>query len=380
MARYDAEADEWTALGGLGAQSGQNSSSGYFVSGDGQTVGGLAHFVHDKSSFQSQTVGTATVWEAESDQLIDLGCRLGDPRKNSRIEGLSTDGSVAVGFKESRIGIWEAAVWHKDAQGQWDNGQYLLADLEGGEQSNNILYWGNCISPNGKWIGGSGIAYMTGPLALGMTAEERPQPYLWNKEQGVTYLGMMEKTPAEQGFYGFVQAVNDEGTVAVGTYLSAYTVPAANYPFIWTKEGGVQDLNDFVKAHCKEDLEGIELGYATDLSDNGRYISGCGLKGSEIVGFVIDLEQIATRNESIANPLEEAKVYTTDGAIRVELPEGMPTANAELISLQGQTLRTQQLMAPMDQFATASLPQGTYMLRLIAPNQSAHTFKVQIRH
>ena len=305
---------------------------------------------------------------------------MGDPQKNSRIEGLSTDGSVAVGFKESRIGIWEAAVWHKNAQGQWDNGQYLLADLEGGEQSNNILYWGNCVSPNGKWIGGSGIAYMTGPLTTGMTAEERPQPYLWNKEQGVTYLGMMEKTPAEQGFYGFVQAVNDEGTVAVGTYLSAYTVPAANYPFIWTKEGGVQDLNDFVKAHGKEDLAGIELGYATNLSDNGRYISGCGMKGTEIVGFVIDLEQIATRNESIANPLEEAKVYTTDGAIRVELPEGMPTSNAELISLQGQTLRTQQLMAPMDQFSTASLPQGTYVLRLTAPNQSAHTFKVQIRH
>ena len=177
-----------------------------------------------------------------------------------------------------------------------------------------------------------------------------------------------------------MQAVNDEGTVAVGTYLSAYTVPAANYPFIWTKEGGVQDLNDFVKAHCKEDLEGIELGYATDLSDNGRYISGCGLKGSEIVGFVIDLEQIATRNESIANPLEEAKVYTTDGAIRIELPEGMPTATAELISLQGQTVRTQQLTAPMDQLSTASLPQGTYVLRLTISKRTIKSMKLHIKH
>ena len=380
MARYDADADEWVALGGLGAQSGQNSSSGYFVSGDGQSVGGLAHFMHDKYSFQNKTVGTATVWEADSDRLIDLGSRLGDVQKNSRIEGLSADGSVAVGFKENRYGLWEAAVWQKDAQGQWDNGQYLLADPKGGEQSDNILYWGNCVSPNGKWIGGSGIAYMTGPLTTGMTAEERPQPYLWNKEQGVTYLGMMEKTPAAEGFYGFVMAVNDEGTVAIGTYLSAYTVPAANYPFIWTKEGGVQDLNDFVKAHCKENLEGITLGYATDLSDNGRYISGCGLKGTEIVGFVIDLEQIATRNESITNPLEEARVYTIDRAIRIELPERMPTATAELISLQGQTLRTKQLTAPIDQLSTASLSQGIYVLRLTAPGQSAHTFKIQIRH
>ncbi|MGM9797382.1 MAG: WD40/YVTN/BNR-like repeat-containing protein [Parabacteroides sp.] len=109
MARYDAEADEWKVLGGLGAQSGQNSSSGYFVSGDGQTVGGLAHFAYDKYSFQSKPVGTATVWEAESDQLIDLGSRLDDPRKNSRIEGLSTDGRVAVGFKESRVGLWRRA-------------------------------------------------------------------------------------------------------------------------------------------------------------------------------------------------------------------------------------------------------------------------------
>lgn len=380
MARYDAEADEWKVLGGLGAQSGQNSSSGYFVSGEGQAVGGLAHKSINPNTFQSSIVGTAAVWEAESDQLIDLGSRLGDPLKNSRIEGLSTDGRVAVGFKENRVGLWEAAVWYKDTQGQWDNGQYLLADSEGGEQSSNILYWGNCVSPNGKWIGGSGIAYMTGPLALSMTAEERPQPYIWNKEQGVSYLGMMEKTPADQGFYGFVQAVNDEGTVAIGTYLSAYTVPAANYPFIWTKEGGVQDLNDFVKAHCKEDLNGIMLGYATDLSDNGRYISGCGLKGTEIVGFVIDLERIATRNESIINPLEEAKVSTTDGAICIELPKGMPTVSAELISLQGQTVRMRQLTAPMDQLSTASLPQGTYVLRFTISKRTIKSLKLHIKH
>lgn len=380
MARYDAESHEWTALGGLNSQSGQTVSSGYFVSGDGQTVGGLAYELANPNTFQTKTVSTASVWETGSEGLIELGSRLGLADKNSRIEGLNADGSVAVGWKESKIGVWEAAVWHKNAQGQWDNGQYLLADPEGGEQSNNILYWGNCVSPNGKWIGGSGIAYMTGPLALGMTPEERPQPYIWSKEEGVTYLGMMEKAPAADGFYGYVQAVNDEGTVAVGSYFSAYTVPAINYPFIWTKAEGVQDLNNFVKAHCKEELEGITLGYATDLSDNGRYISGCGLKGSEIVGFVIDLEQIATHNETITTPLAEAKVYTTYGAIRIELPDGMPTATAALISLQGQTVRSQQLTAPMDQFSTASLPQGTYVLRLTAPNQEAHTFKVQVRH
>lgn len=379
MARYDAEADEWMALGGLGAQSGQNSSSGYFVSGDGQTVGGLAHKLVNENTFQCNRVGAATVWEASTGTLTDLGSRLGDEKKNSRIEGLSADGSVAVGFKENRVGFWEAAVWHKDAQGNWDNGKYLLADLEGGEQSNNILYWGNCISPNGKWIGGSGIAYMTGPLATGMTPEERPQPYLWNEEQGVTYLGMMEKTPAANGFYGFVQAVNDEGTVAVGTYLSAYTVPAANYPFIWTKEEGMQDLNDFVKKHCKENLEGIELGYATDLSDNGRYISGCGLKGSQIIGFVIDLEQVATHNETPVPVCEEAQVHADAGVIRIQLPEGMPSATAELFSIQGQLVRTQRVAAPSDEMLTASLPQGTYVLRLTTSGQPAQSFKLQIK-
>lgn len=377
MARYDTQLKKWETMGGYGTQSGQNISSAYAVSGDGKTLGGLAYKMNNAGSFEQKRIGTATVWDDSSKKLTDLGCRIGKINKNSRINGLNEDGTIAVGWKENDRGSWEAAIWHKTSKG-WDDGKYMLDNLQEADNSANHLIWGKCVSPNGKWFGGSGVAYMNGPLSV--TPDKAPQPYIYNEQNGVTYLGMLDKAPASSGFYGWVQSVNNDGTIAIGTYASAYTVPETFYPFIWIKGKGPQDLNDYVKEHFNQTLQDVVLTFATDMSDNGRYIVARGIKNNETVSALIDLNGTSTGNETIENTLNEAKVYTNINGICVELPNGVNTANYTLYTITGQQIKAGKLTSQSEMITTEAIQEGIYILNLCLDQKAKKTYKLRIKH
>ena len=379
MARYDNEAGIWEHLGCLEIpQSGKHMSSGYAVSGDGKTVVGNAHQFINSGTIESADVSHAAVWNEEKGELETLDGHYTATGRSTRLDAVNHDGTVAVGQQDKR-GPWLSSVWRKQADGSWDKGQHLLLDPAAGENDYNIMPQCRSVSPNGKWVGGMGKVSMTGPLAVA-SASELSEPYIWSEESGVKLLGMLDKAPASQGFYGITTGVNNDGTLAVGFFVTSYPTTPNMYSFIWTREKGIQDLNDFVREELKYDLKDLTLHSALALSENGRYIAAWGMnKQGAIQGAVIDLEGSTTANEEITDALDESKVYMTPGLIHIELPAEIGTVKCQLFGLGGQLMKNCETNSVSTTIAVNGLPAGIYILNLTTEDTRLYkTYKLKV--
>lgn len=379
MGRYDVETGAWTALGDFNTQSGETASGGYMVSADGKNVAGNAYRLINPGSINSRLIATAALWNEEKGKLEDLGSRYADRGRSARIDAVNADGTVAVGWQDER-GPWHSTVWRKNTDGTWGEGKYILKDPEAGEVEGNIMRQCMAVSPNGKWVGGSGNVSKTGPLATatGLSAS----PYIWSEESGVIDLGMLPEAPSERGFVGNVRGVNDNGTVAIGFFATGDPVSPNMYPFIWTKEKGIQNLNTYIKEVLKEDLGNIFMASALSLSPNGRYIAGWGLdENGKPCAMVIDLESGVTSNESVSKTLDEAKVYTDAGYIHIQLPADMPLPEYALFDMQGKLQDKACVTSQSSAIAVGHLPEGVYILNLSSRDgQAVKSYKLSVKY
>ena len=141
----------------------------------------------------------------------------------------------------------------------------------------------------------TGLCYIYGNIEGSNHKHEISEPYIWNEETGVIQLGMLENAPSTNGFYGFVSNVSDDGSLAFGTFQT--TMPGIEIwgvPFIWTKEDGMRDLNDWITEKYNTDLDGYRIFGVTDLSDNGQYLLCSIRNGSDFGACVIDLNAEGT--------------------------------------------------------------------------------------
>lgn len=255
-ARYNRTNDTWTALGNLGYSLDNTYGGGYAISGDGNTVVGNAW---------ADTTGytDAIAWNP-TEGMIDLGTLF--PGRSTRANAVSQDGSVVVGWQDFN-GPWKSAVWRKNAQGGYDPNEYILLDPQG-SATDEFNQMGECsaISANGVWVGGEGDFANNG------------NPWIWSEATGVIDLGTLSA-----GGNGYVAAINENGTVAVGRIQVGPWDP--ELPFIWTASGGMQNLNDYVQNTLGLSMGTNVIYSANCMSPSGQYIAGYGVNTATFAYF-----------------------------------------------------------------------------------------------
>lgn len=384
MARYDRSADEWTPLGYF-ATMGTSASGGYCVSGDGKTVGGNSYAMINDNSFNSKSISVAAIWTEEDGKLTELPGLYQERKTMARVDALNADGTVAAGYQDID-GMWVSSVWKKE-NGVWGDGVILFKDNEVGlADYKNVMQECSCVSPNGKWVGGYGLYIPTGPLAYAAdgTADEHlmNEPYIWNEETGVIQLGMLENAPAKDGYYGLVNGVSDDGSLAFGTFQT--TMPGIEIwgvPFIWTKEDGMRDLNDWIAEKYNADLDGYRVYTISDVSDNGQYLVCSIRKGSESGACVIDLNAEGT-GISLGETAADNSVRIYPNPVSDMIHIDLNSAENVKISLYGLTGNVVKTAAESGTTATMNVtdvPEGMYIL-VVDNGKNKTVRKMHITH
>lgn len=375
MGRYDVEAEKWTPLGHFDCIKDVSTGSGYAISGDGKTVVGLAYRNNPAEIVNNGTYATAVAW-TEGKGLVELGSLYSNIDRATRANAVSHDGSVVVGWQD-RNGPWHSAVWRKEAAGGYAKNEYLLIDPNGAANESNYITQCSSVSPNGKWIGGYGRSIASGPLSI-LDDDQRiaNQPWIWSQETGVKRLGVIEELIGMDGAVGNVSAVSDDGTV-----VGFWVIDKSMYPFIWTEEGGMQNLNTYITDNYDYDLGDNVLCSVVSMSPNGRYIVGWGLdmEAQSTIAFTLDLEAPTNIVDTPESKSCNVKVYPNpvSDVLHIDL-NADASAKIRLTNMQGCTVLQDEINSSAD-ISLNNLVEGLYMLETTV-NGVRKIHKIEVLH
>jgi hypothetical protein len=299
ISRYDRTSGEWTALGSLGIQIDATFSGGFSISGDGNTVVGLAW---GDTTGGLPAHAHAVAW-TEAEGLMDLGTLFSG--RSTRANAASEDGSVVVGWQDFN-GPWKSAVWRKNPNGGYYPNEYLLIDDAGdpGDEYNQI---GECsaVSANGEWIGGYG------------DYANNNEPWIWNADSGVINLGHLPLTGN-----GFVSGMTADASVVVGWFDGEFFGDPQT-PFIWTPGGGLQDLNAYLNNELGIPTGTSQIYGVSCISSDGQYIAGYGIDNVTFGPFAFraDLDASNGLTEQFAGHGIGAYPNPTSGILTIQAPE-----------------------------------------------------------
>ncbi len=313
MARYDTTTQQWLYAGAL--TEGLETSA-WGMSADGKTLVGLG--------FMNEIFAHAVQW-TEGGTLMDLGSSI--PETSSRANGISDDGSIIVGWQDddlNRNGVY------------WNKGEQVFLKDGDGENVGEVT----AVSGNGKT----------------MVGETDGWPYIWTEADG--YQEFPHQDPMMEGG---ASAVNGNGDTVVGYYRPWGQGAFGGSGFIWTKEGGMKDLNVYV-AELGIDDQGMNFALPLGISRNGKYIVGIGTKGVDVRGFVIKLPDsvlgtetaVATKTKVYPNPVKDILHITKSE--NVSLVEVYNMAGQKVFSTTSVTKSGLNLSA---------LPAGSYVLQMV---------------
>jgi hypothetical protein len=186
---------------------------------------------------------------------------------NSRIDQVSADGSIAVGWQTADWGGWLGTVWH--------NGRpELITDANG-----DPVYEAFTVSGDGSKIAG------------GLYDGQYPfDGSGWRRDTKSTTLEYVQPLSLDASpLYPY--ALSADGTVMTGFSGSPWFSwnPA---PFIWTKELGTVSLDAFVKSQGTAMEQYTSLWTPLALSDDGATIAGYGLGTQYFAGWVLDMHKV----------------------------------------------------------------------------------------
>jgi uncharacterized membrane protein len=241
MSRYHIPSATWQLLGGIGGSSGDEGSSAWGLSGDGQSAVGLG--------WVNAGTAHAIQWTAPG-PTQDLGSTV--MGNSSRANSTDFDGSVVVGWQDNDNGR-QAAVWDQGVQ-------VLLFD-----NLNDPLGEASDVSGNGNWVVGQG--------GFG-------EPWRLNRATGVVdRLGLLDPNAffPSRGATG----VSDDGRVVVGFERDFANPFGGTFGTIWMEGQGIQDLTTLVLAS----------GIALAVSADGKTIAGL---DNSFGGFIVTLPEPMT--------------------------------------------------------------------------------------
>jgi Matrixin len=185
---------------------------------------------------------------------------------NSRIDQVSDDGSIAVGWQEAEWGGWLGSVWH--------NGKpELITDANGDSVSEAFTVSGD----------GSKIA---GQLFDGQYPFDGSG---WRRDTNSTTLEYVQPLNSDASPLN-PYALSGDGSVMVGFSGNAF-FSFQPLPFLWTKELGAVSLDDFVKNQGTAMEQWFSLWSPGAISADGTTIAGTGVGFQFYGGWVLDLHK-----------------------------------------------------------------------------------------
>lgn len=340
---YDVESGTWTSLPATGYPSDISASSPWGFSGDGKHAVGLSHG-YETSTATATT--QAAVWDG-TESILLLPNRFLDRKRACRANAVSYDGSVIVGWQDI-WGPWYASVWRRGDDGKYTQTMLTLdpnvniedIDVDDKDQTmSNFPGFAQCVTDDGKWIGGNGNA-TTAPKG----------PWIWSEETGIIEIDQTS---------GCVADIRNDGTMAIGWQGSGQGA------WIWDTEKGVRPLQDYLEQELGYDMKGLTIVSCYDLSPNGRYICGYGIQNDIARGYVVDLMYRTDGVERLQEQIK-ASVYPNPVAdeLHVDLPFDFSEASATLtlINMQGQTVRRVDAPTRSNVIDVRGLTPGVYML------------------
>ncbi|MFZ5832172.1 MAG: hypothetical protein ACOY3P_18975 [Planctomycetota bacterium] len=253
MSRYHIPTGTWELLGGVGSSSGVEGSSGWGISGNGQSVVGLG-WINGGTAHAIQWIPPGPTH--------DLGSTVAN--NSSRANATNFDGSIVVGWQDNRNGR-QAALWNEGMQ-------TLLFDNIGdplGEASD--------VSGDGNWIVGQG--------GFG-------EPWRYNRSTGnVDRLGVLDPNASfpSRGSTG----VTDDGRTVVGFERDFSNPFGGTFGTIWIEGQGIQDLTTYAMEAGVPIPAGVQLAIPLAISADGSTIAGL---DNHFDGFIITVPEPATRS------------------------------------------------------------------------------------
>lgn len=308
-------------LGHLGASSGADTSSAWGMSSNGENVVGFA--------WNSPARGEAVIWK-NGGPIVGLGSTVAT--RSSRADAVSADGSVVVGWQDSDIGFRQGAVWRNGVQ-------ELLKDDEG-----NILGEASAVSADGKTICGSDYS---------------GRGYIWNETEGTIYL-----SSDNPDFMTIMSVLSDDGKTALGLSFDPMDGGILlGEGFIWTKEGGKVNLNDYVDSLGFDDLD-IVFSVPTGISPDGKYIGGIGpnFVENEAQGFLIKLPGANMASNEVAKSAPMS-VYPNPVKDIITIKTSDQVESAGVYSATGQLVFSAKNIVNK-QIDLSSLAKGVYVLQV----------------
>ncbi|MGI6223395.1 MAG: T9SS type A sorting domain-containing protein [Prevotella sp.] len=358
---YDVTAGVWTPIETTGYDQQSSFSSPWGISGDGNTVVGLAY---NRYVPTNQIQAHAAVWN-NGYQITDLGSMFADINRASRANACSYDGSVIVGWQDN-WGPWYASVWTKQDDGSFVQNLLLgdstmtIDDVDFEDQESmmeSLLGAAKSVSADGKWVGGRGYDLAAVPGA-----------WLYNLD--TKELKVLTESDAT------VADVSNDGTKAVGWYSTGSNA------WIWVNDS-LWSLVDYAEQKLNVDFGSFALMSVYDMSPNGRYVTGYGMDGMVAKGYVLDLDATADGIEEQQALQVSAAVYPNpvSDVLHISLPYDATEVGAtiRLFDAAGHCVRSLNAQGVENELTVNSLTEGIYLLR-VESGSKAKTFKVVIRH
>lgn len=328
MSYYNNTTGLWTNLGGIVGSSDDSKSSAWGISRDGKTIVGLG--------FINAAIGEAIKW-TEADGIVQIGSTV--TGSSSRANAINADQSVIVGWQDDETGFRQGAYWKNGVQSIIKNNDNEPVGEAGG------------VSDDGNTIIGYYGLY----------------PYVWNAVEGYTQISH----PNSGVFFrGGATSITADGKTVIGYFRPWPGGPYFGEGFIWTKEKGRLNLNDYVTS-LGIDTQGMKFSLPLAISPDGHYIAGAGVTAdNKIYGFVIDLTAYLsvgdTSKESVAiypNPVKNVLNFSGTQSV----------TSIEIYNLAGQVVKKQEKISS-NQINLSDLAKGNYFVKAKI-NGEEQTFK-----
>lgn len=254
MGHYNVGTGTWTPLGGIGAVSDAETSSGWGISGDGSSIVGLGWVTPGSAHGVQWRSGTG---------MVDLGSTTAG--NSSRANNTNFDGSVVVGWQDNDNGR-QGAVWVNGTQ-------ELIFDNDGFAASEAMS-----VSNDGTFVSGIQFGGFFGGSEL----------WRYNTVSN-TYEGLGNLTDGGEAGTTAGSAMNADGTlIAGGTW--GFGPAFFGTAIIWEEGVGVQRFSEYLDARGVAYDAGYSFAFVTDMSSDGTWFTGWGLtENFELTSFVVNV-------------------------------------------------------------------------------------------
>ena len=216
------------------------------LSGDGSTVSGFYWYTGARAhpSFWNQTTGVTPL------QVI--------PGRSARVNAVSYDGSIGVGWHSDATGPWQPMVWR-------DGMRIQVSDSPGGSTAEDVSADGNFVVGNAFQVS---------------TQNRAPTIWRWDGQIYVEeQLGLLPGTPAFNG-WGVARGVSDDGTIVVGQNFYSINPGGNSDGFVWTETTGLMNAMDYF-ATIGLELDGIiDIRSVDTVSPDGSTFAATGFEAT----------------------------------------------------------------------------------------------------